>query len=470
MKKNYKELMKNIALIAVGNFASKILIFLLISLYTRYLSTAEYGLYDLAYTTIQLMFPILTLGATESIMYFLLKKKMGEEDVFSINIKFIIIASIIFSAFLVINYIFKIFVVINHYILYVSIFYFVYCLNNCLIQFAKGINKIKIMTIAGVLGTVSMLTFNILLLVVFKIGLSGYFIANILGLLIPDIYLLISLKCLKYFKVNNGEDNYRKIILFSLPLIVNTLSWWVNNAADRYIISIFDSIESNGLLSVAYKIPSILTAVSAIFIQAWQISVIKEHDEDSKIFYSNLFFIFNGILIIITCGLIVFVKPIAYVMFANEFYNAWILVPFLLISSLFNQNSGYLGAILIADGNSKGISISALIGIVFNIGLNILFVILWGPLGITIATMISSLTIFIMRQYFSKNIIVSKKYPLIVISWVLLIINSVLIIKTNNYIIPVAVYITLIIIYKDIFKYCIDFIKKKVVKNGKKNN
>lgn len=40
---NYKKLVYNTAIFAVGNFGSKILIFLIVPLYTYVLTTAEYG-------------------------------------------------------------------------------------------------------------------------------------------------------------------------------------------------------------------------------------------------------------------------------------------------------------------------------------------------------------------------------------------------------------------------------------------
>lgn len=55
----YKKLIKNTALITVGNFASKLLTFFLLPLYTAILTTAEYGVADLMTTTVNLITPFL---------------------------------------------------------------------------------------------------------------------------------------------------------------------------------------------------------------------------------------------------------------------------------------------------------------------------------------------------------------------------------------------------------------------------
>ena len=64
MNKKYKKLGKNTLLMVVGNFASKLLTFFLVPLYTYCLSTSEYGISDLMSTTISLIVPFLTLTIT----------------------------------------------------------------------------------------------------------------------------------------------------------------------------------------------------------------------------------------------------------------------------------------------------------------------------------------------------------------------------------------------------------------------
>ena len=47
---NYKKLVYNTAIFAIGNFGSKVLTFLIVPLYTYVLTTAEYGVIDLFIT------------------------------------------------------------------------------------------------------------------------------------------------------------------------------------------------------------------------------------------------------------------------------------------------------------------------------------------------------------------------------------------------------------------------------------
>ena len=75
----YKYLLKNIGLVTINNFTSKILAFLLVPLYTNVLSTAEYGTYDLYTTTAFLLIPILSVDIAEALVRFLLDENVDEK-------------------------------------------------------------------------------------------------------------------------------------------------------------------------------------------------------------------------------------------------------------------------------------------------------------------------------------------------------------------------------------------------------
>ena len=55
---SYRYLLSNIGLLSLSSFATKILVFLLVPLYTSILTTNEYGTYDLFNTTVSVLLPI----------------------------------------------------------------------------------------------------------------------------------------------------------------------------------------------------------------------------------------------------------------------------------------------------------------------------------------------------------------------------------------------------------------------------
>ncbi|HGR7863344.1 TPA: lipopolysaccharide biosynthesis protein, partial [Streptococcus pneumoniae] len=239
---------------------------------------------------------------------------------------------------------------------------------------------------------------------------------------------------------------------YALPLVLNILSWWVNNTSDRYIVTAIVGIQASAIISVAYKIPQILSTISAIFIQSWQISAIKiQEDKSDTTFVSNMLLHYNALLLIIASGIILFVKPISNILFGISFYSAWELVPFLIISSLFNAISGCIGAIMGAKMDTHNIAKSALVGMIANIILNIVLTFLMGPQGITISTLIASFLIFYMRKDSVKEIN-SETYRAIYLSWILLVVEACLLIYMDFIIGALIAMVINLFLLKDVIK------------------
>lgn len=86
IKRQYKKLGQNTLWMFVGNFATKLLSFFMVPLYTAYLSTTDYGTADLMTTTVSLLSPILTVSASEGVLRFTLDKKYDSRQVLSLSL------------------------------------------------------------------------------------------------------------------------------------------------------------------------------------------------------------------------------------------------------------------------------------------------------------------------------------------------------------------------------------------------
>lgn len=435
-------------ILTISNFSSKILIFLLVPLYTSVLTTTEYGSYDLSVSTATLFYPILTCNIVDAVMRFLMDKESDNKKIASIGMKFILISLILFGAGMFFLYATGIWPDIHGLEGFIFLYYTSYVINQFLIQFAKGLEKIKEMGISGVVSTLVTVSANILFLIVFKWGLTGFFIANILAQGMSAIYLGLKIKIIDYID-NLHTDNLleKEMLAYSIPLIASTIGWWINSTADKYVVAFMIGVSANGLLSVAYKIPQILNTIQGIFIQAWQISAIKEYGEkDTAVFYGNTFAIINLMMCACCSWLIVLTRPISYLLFAKDFYVAWKYVPFLLISSIFNCASGLLGPILSAQKNSKAMMWSALIGASVNIVMNIVLVYFCGIQGATIATVICSYVIYALRKKAIGKAILIDKYWSVLLTWVLLCFQAFVASYVSNYYLEILIMLILLVV------------------------
>lgn len=432
MNQKSKTLVKNVGLFTISNFASKILVFLLVPLYTSVLSTTEYGAYDLCVSTVNLLYPILTLNIADAVMRFSMDKDEKINDIAQIGFRFIVLSCIIAGGLLFIIVRLHIWNDTYNLVAFIFAYYVLHAFNSFLIQFAKGLEKVTDMAIAGIMGTVVMVATNMFFLLVLKLGLKGFFLANIISTASTVLYFFIRLKVYSFINiVPLNQSLMHNMLLYCTPLIATVLGWWINSAFDKYTVALICGVAANGILSVSYKIPQIINTLQSIFIQAWQISAIKEYgEEDTKEFYGRTFSVINVMMAAACSWLIILAKPIGHILYQKEFYVAWQYVPFLLIASVLNSASGFLGPILSAKKASKPMAMSAVYGASANVVMNSVFVYLIGIQGATIATVISSFIIYAVRKHAVGDEIEIKGYGIVLITWALLCVQAVLEIYT----------------------------------------
>lgn len=453
MKSRYSELLKNTGALAIANFSSKILIFLLIPLYTSILSTEEYGFYDLVVTTVQLVVPIFTCNVTDGVLRFTLDKDNDTGQIVKISLKYILASIIPGLALLVIIILTGLSPETSQNWEYISLYYLGYIFNQCFPQIAKGVDKVKEMAISGVIGTVVTVAGCALFLVVMHMRLDGFLLAYALGQIVPSIYLFLKLNISSYLrntkKIDKGLE--KRLLVYSVPLILTNIGWWLNNTSDRYIITIILGMGVNGLLSVAYKIPNILSVLYGLFTQAWQISAMKEYGKDgSKSFYNSVFIYLNIFVYYTATALMILTKLIAHIAFAKDFYRAWAFVPFLLISGVFTASAGFIAPILTSTYHTKPVVLSTIVGGVINIVLNIILTLTIGAQGITIATAISSFVIMYFRYRALDDVIDVKNFVRMSILWVLLVIQAIFELNNVYAIEMITIVVATILFFKDI--------------------
>ena len=404
--KKYKDLIKNIGVLTLSNFGSKILSFLLVPLYTSILTTEEYGKFDFITVTISLLIPILTLNITEAALRFLLDKKNAPKDIFEICLKTIIISIFILLIFVIVNQYLNIIPILNVYNIFFVIYYIVSLNYEWAQNFTRGLDKLSNIAIGGIINSIFILFLNILFLVIFKLGLKGYFLANIIANIISTGYLLISTNIKQYIKFDtinvfcvSNKRLKKEMLKYSKPLMLNSIGWWINNVSDRYIVTYILGVAENGIYSVAYKIPSILSIIQSIFNQAWAITAVKTFDKnDEDRFFESIYVSYNFLMVCCCSILIILTKFLASILYKNEFYNAWKYMPFLMISIVFSAISGLLGGIFSAVKNSKMMSVSTMVGAIINIILNFFLIHIVGTIGAAISTAISCCIVWIIRM------------------------------------------------------------------------
>jgi O-antigen/teichoic acid export membrane protein len=275
-------------------------------------------------------------------------------------------------------------------------------------QYLKGVEKIKLYTFCSVFGTAVMLLLNILFLVVFRWGLVGYMLAISCSRILVIAVIFFTQRLWKSFAnpFKIEKNLYKAILRYTVPMIPNSLSWWVSNSSDKYMIRAILSASAVGIYSVAYKIPTILTMFTTIFIAALQISSVEDFgSEKSRNFFSNTYKAFSSLGIVVSAILIPCSPLIAKILFQNDFFEAWKPSCILIVAFVFNALAGFLGTIYTASKKTGFLFYSTIIAASLNIVLNLILIPIIDIYGAALATLASYACVWLVRLIHSRKIL-----------------------------------------------------------------
>ncbi|MFV0351074.1 MAG: polysaccharide biosynthesis C-terminal domain-containing protein [Oscillospiraceae bacterium] len=417
----YSRLVTNTLLLGISSFSSKILSFLLTKLYTSVLSEAMWSEADAVVQTANLLIPLMTLGIAQAVIRFGLDKDIPSENVFTNGFVTILLG---LAGILLLSPVFSLAPHLNGNIILLLIYMLTSSMRLLFCQFVRSQMLIKLYAVDGILATLYTVLFNVLFLVKWQMGVTGYLLATIATDLLSALGLFIIARLWRYIKFGGMDKTlFVQMLKYSLPLVPATISWWLANASDRFFIMYMVGGEANGLYVAASKPPGLVSAVSTFFTEAWQISAVTDgQDEDRGRFFSTVYGALMAVAFLIGGGLILFSKIIVRMLVSRTSYHAaWIYVPLLAISSVFTFLQSFMSSVFVVEKKSSLSLYSVLIGAATSIALNATLIPFIGVFGACIANLTSSVVIFLVRVFMARKFIKINYQPL------KLIVNSALI-------------------------------------------
>lgn len=401
-----KNLAKNTIIITIGKICTQLITFFLLPLYTGILSTEEYGAVDLLNTLVSLLLPIVTFQVEQAVFRELIEVR-GKNDKESRIISSAVI-TVIFQCivYLIIFALISPFIN-NHYKFFLATNVVANIFLSLLLQIARGFGNNKKYAFASFISALSTIIFNVLFLVVIKLGANGMLLGTMLGQIVATIYLFISLKLYKYLKVKYYKKEVIKSLWkYSLPLIPNAISWWVFNASDRVIASAFLGIDQNGILAASLKFSAVFITFYNIFNMSWTESIsIAIKDDDVNDYFNRMLNIVLRLFTAIGVGMIACMPFVFPIMINEKFSAGYGLVPISIVGSLFNVIVGLISVIYVAEKNTKAIASTSIVSAVINIIVHLVLIRFIGLYAAVISTFVA---FFVMSIY--RLMDASKRY------------------------------------------------------------
>lgn len=430
-----KEFIKNTLILFVGKFATQFTSFLLIPLFTHYLISDDYGWVDLLQTYITLFVPILTLRMDSALFRFLVDKRNDEKGKANIISNVIFITAVGLSITILISICLYIFIDIRYFVLTI-INLIVMMISNVFLQILRGLGKNKEYSIASCIAGILTLIVNILLIVVCKYGAGSILVSATMANLAVIIYISIIAKIFKYLSIKQIDKKILKQLLnYSVPMIPNSLSWWIVNVSDRTIITLFLGAAFNGIYSISCKFSNLLNSVYSIFNMSWQETAsLHINDSDRDEFYSDmimkLFSLFACLSLLINAMLPIFFN----LLIGNEYISSYNYIPILLYANTWNIMISLIGGIYIALKRTKEIANTTIMSAIINIIVNFVLIKFIGLYAAAISTLIAYVSMSFYRYFdLKKYVKLSLKTNKILLFTLIFIISSLLYITKDRY-------------------------------------
>lgn len=401
MNNKYIRLIVDMGIFALGAFGSKLVLFLLLPIYTHVLSDNEYGIADLVFTFGDLVLPFISLSIFNGLLRFGLIKGQRQKALLNASLIFVF-GSVITILLTPIS---GLYVPIREWKWYMCAYVLVHFARSNSLVFLKVKAKNKTYAILSIAQALLLVGFNIVFLIVLGMGIQGYLLSTIIsnGLLSVLAFALGGMKSdLK--EATFDKLLLKEMVLYSIPFIFNDVSWWVIHSSDKVMIEWLVSGSALGIYTAASKIPSLVNVLTSIFSQAWGLASIKEHDSTNDTsFYSTVFKYFSVFIFGVTIILISITKPFMDIYVGKAFSESWHYVPLLLVSASFAAISTFASGLFGALKQSKSIMTTTIVAGVVNIIVNYIFINLIGIYGAVIGTVTAYFIVALFRLLILKN-------------------------------------------------------------------
>ncbi len=404
----YKTLFSNTILISIGTFTSKLLVFLMVRFYTGYLTPSDYSIADLLTQSANLLFPIISFGITEGIFRFAMDDNYDKKGVFSIGAIIITLGGLLFF---IIAPLLNLVNDFKGFVWLIVLYTMAACYHALCAQYIRAIGKTGLFAVQGIINTALVIIFNILFLAFFNMGVTGYVLSVAVADILCTLILILKEKLWKNITLSFKKSALFDILKYSIPLIPTTVFWWVTSVSDRYMVNEMVSSAENGIYTVAYKLPTLLTLLATIFMQAWQFSAVKEDDgnkDEHALFFGKVWGSFQALMFIAGAFVIAMAKPLMKILTTDSFYTAWEFVPLLAIAMVYTAFASFTGTVYVVNKKSNISFYTALIGASSNVLMNFILIPVLKAQGAAIATVVSYLLVFIIRSVNSRKYIPFK--------------------------------------------------------------
>lgn len=408
--KESRLLAKHSVIYGVGTATNKLVAFLLLPIYTQFLSTHDYGIKELVGLSTDVIGTLMATAISSAFFRFYFDNKEQARRDLVLSSSYISLGGFGFF-FIVLISLFT--PVMAELILDSSTLYTYFLISFAAMWFqimnSIGFNLLRadlksvqyiVFTIAKLITAICL---NIIFIIYFEMGVLGILISTLLTSIAIFIFLNIPqlLRVGFHLSLPLVKDMFR----FGFPLIWSQLGAFVVHLSDRFFIKAYSSISDVGLYSLGYRFGTLPgTFISEPFNQVWQprrLELFKQ--ENSEEMFGRVFTYFLLLLTFVGLGVAILTKDVLIVISDQKFWSAYKIVPIIVLANTIFSFHYHFNMGLIIEKKTKYLGYINFSNGLLVLFLNFLLIPRFGIYGAAYATLIAFIYKVVLTYYFSSR-------------------------------------------------------------------
>lgn len=387
----------------VGNLFNKAIVFLTIPIFTRILSTSDYGIVNTYLSWVSMLSVIIGLSLSNSIRNAYNDYK---EDINNFIGSIFLLGTINFlvSSFILIivtvNFVNKIDTLL---VIFCIIQAFMTFITNCMhVLYMMEVSYLK-KTYLSVIPNVIITILSIILIFMFQdskyLGriISYVIVTGIIGM----AYLI------KYIKIDKSiiSTKYWKYALsLTVPLIIHGLSVNILSTSDRTMITMYRHSSETGIYSLVYSISMLAGVFTMSLENVWIPWFTKKMNIGAKNEINDNVKVYIEVSLMIMITLLMVGPEILKILAPKEYWDGDKLIPILILSSFFLFLYSISIDLEYYYKSTKIIAINTIVAALINLVLNFIFIPKHGAIAAAVSTAIAYITSFFIHYVVARKI------------------------------------------------------------------
>ena len=393
-----------------GIILGKVASFIMLPIYTHYLTPADYGILELLGMTIDVIGMITGVGLVSGLFKFYSTAETTPEKHSVISTSALGVVGLAtassFVGFLVAPELSRLVFGAAVDPLYLRLFFVIYFLQNFeyvpfLLIRAEG--RSGLFVTLNTLKLLLTLSLNILFVVHLHMGVRGVLIGGIIAGSV--VALGLSTYLIRRVGLGFSLHWFRQLLAFGRPIALWSIGSFVLVFSDRYFLNHYVSTAAVGIYSLAYKFAFMLSALAhSPFEMIWdaeRYEIAKQPDAHRT--YARVFLYMNVLLGLVGLAISLFVKDFLRVMSDPAFLSAYRLVPLIVAAQVVFTWGGFWNFGILITGKTRAMGEGAIFLVVVTMALNFALIPRFGMFGAAWATFIAYSVRFAWIYFFAQR-------------------------------------------------------------------